>query len=116
MAFSLGDLRDYLFDKFGILPDQVQWDTDFRVDLHLTNNEIRAIVCTASAWADIQAPIETARNLTNVFDLMIYVLLHSPGTDDVEVHFNALFNPARQLAPDEFRPFGVALLHQLNLN
>lgn len=116
MTFSLSDLHDYLLNEFGILPERVGPETHFRRDLHLAEAEITTVVSHVCKRAGLSDSADIGRNLTDVLDLMVYVLLRSTESTDIETCFNAFLYPFVHVSPDEFRPFRVALLHQLNLN
>ncbi len=116
MTISLSSIQQHLFDPFGIPPDQVGWETNFWDDLSLTGSDIQALIRHLTTKTGIVFPNDPAHQLSNMFDLMVYVLMRSPEYTDVETYFSALLYPILELSPDEFRPFGVALLHQLNLN
>ncbi len=116
MTISLSNVQQHLFDQFDIPPERVGWETNFRDDLSLTESDIKSLIRHLTAKTGIVFPNDPVHQLTDVFDLMVYVLLRSTEYTDVETYFSALLYPILELSPDEFRPFGVALLHQINLN
>ena len=114
--FSLRNVQQHLFEQFDIPPELVGWETNFRDDLSLTGSDLQALIRYLTAKTGIVFPTNPVHHPSDVFDLMVYVLLRSTEYTDVETCFSALLYPILELSPDEFRPFGVALLHQLNLN
>lgn len=77
MTLSIDTLRDYLWYRFGIVPERVWLSTQLRAELYLTDEEIKAIVGYLMKSAGITFSVDTIHQLTDVFDLLVYVLLRS---------------------------------------
>lgn len=77
MTFSLETLRDCLWCQFGIAAERVYLHTLLVEDLRLTEDNVKAVVDTLTQRAGITFPVDKVQQLTDVFDLMVYVLLRS---------------------------------------
>ncbi len=116
MMDALGLTQHYLLQQFGVLPEWVCWDTDFRYDLHLTEADIAGLLAHLSQCLATDFPANTAHNLTDVFDLLLYVVFHTDQSDHLISDDTWTNYSDRFFNPHQFRPFGVALIHQSNLN
>jgi hypothetical protein len=77
MGFSLSVLQHYLLSKHGIVSERVQWDTQLRQDLRLTDADVQGLLNDVVSLIDVPISADITRNQTDVFDLMVFVLLHS---------------------------------------
>ncbi|GAB4044392.1 hypothetical protein [Spirosoma litoris] len=77
MVFSLPVLQHYLLTKHGILPERVEWSTRLRQDLRLTDADVQRLLNNIVSLRNVSISVNTTRNLTDVFDLMVFVLLRS---------------------------------------
>ena len=116
MTFSFNTLRDYLWYQFGIAPETIRLDTHFRQDLHLTDTDIKSILRHVSYSMGVRFPIDTVQHLTDVFDLMVYVLLRSLEESDTANYFGEPDGPIDGIANKDFLLFGQLICQQPNLN
>ncbi|QMW04727.1 hypothetical protein [Spirosoma foliorum] len=77
MVFSLPVLQHYLLTKHGILPERVDWSARLRQDLRLTDADVLRLLNDIISLRNVSISVNTTRHLTDVFDLMVFVLLRS---------------------------------------
>lgn len=77
MTFSIHPLREFLWHQFGISPKRVCLDAHLQDDLNLTEDNVKAIIWHLFRQVAIDPPIDKVQQLTDVFDLMVYVVLRS---------------------------------------
>lgn len=82
MTFSIQTLRRILHQQTGLAPWRVRIFSDFRRDLGLTDEQIEQVLAEITELTGLSFPADTARHLTDVFDLLIHVVLRLPEIDD----------------------------------
>lgn len=114
MKFDLISLQKYLLQQFRIPPGWVWLDTRFRQDLDLSDSEMRQLTNYVSQQTGLDISAGMTANLTDVFDLLVHVLLR---TDEAvtPVYFESMLFEGVSSGPD-FQLFGVALLQHLHVN
>ncbi|WP_138994248.1 hypothetical protein [Larkinella sp. C7] len=109
-------LQQYLLIHFGIRPELVGLDTNFRHDLNLSEEAIEKLLATVGAMTGTTLPADGALYLTDVFDLLIHVLLRSK---DVEFDPES-GNPSKDCESDwdwfHFQYQGMLFQLQTHLN
>lgn len=115
MAFNLISLQEYLLDRFRIPPGWVWLDTCFRQDLSLSESDMKQLASFVRQQTGLDFPERTVRSMTDVFDLLVYVLLQTEVTEMSSSYFDSLvfIGPSSQ---SDFQPFGTALLQNIHIN
>lgn len=84
MTFSIRTLRRILYRQTGLAPWRVKIFSDFRRDLGLTDWQIEHVLVDVALLTGLTFPSDTAEHLTDVFDLLIHVILRLPETYDAD--------------------------------
>ncbi|WP_020603561.1 hypothetical protein [Spirosoma spitsbergense] len=115
MAFNLVSLQQYLLDRFRIPPGWVWLDTCFRQDLSLSESDMKQLLGFVSQQTGLAFPERTVRDISDVFDLLVHVLLQTETTEMSSAYFDSLvfMGPSSQ---SDFQPFGTALLQHVLIN
>lgn len=109
MTFSLRTLRRILHRQTGIAPWRVKIFSDFRDDLGLTDRQIEQALADITLITGLTFPDDTAAYLTDVFDLLIHVILRLPETYDADYYYGPLPSQlAEKLTPTNYAPTLVA--------
>ncbi|WP_148289616.1 hypothetical protein [Fibrella aestuarina] len=90
MTFTIRTLRHILHRQAGLAPWHVHLFSDFRRDLGLTDAEIGLVLDEIGQLTGLTFPVDTAKHLTDVFDLLIHVILRLPETYDAEHYYGPL--------------------------
>lgn len=109
MTFSIRTLRRILHKQTGIAPWRVKISSDFRLDLGLTDWQIEQVLVDITRLTGLTFPPDTGQHLTDVFDLLIHVVLRLPETDATDYYYGPL--PTRlteKLPPTNYAPTLVA--------
>ncbi|WP_229374874.1 hypothetical protein [Fibrella rubiginis] len=105
MTFSIQTLRRILHKKTGLAPWQVNIFSDFRRDLGLTDWQIELVLVDISLITGLSFPPDTTQHLTDVFDLLIHVILRLPEVYDNEAYYGPLPTQlAEKLPPTNYAP------------
>lgn len=90
MTFSIRTLRRILHRQTGISPWRVKLFSDFRRDLGLADWQIEQVLVDIALVTGLTFPADTAQHLTDVFDLLIHVILRLPETCDAYYYYGPL--------------------------
>ena len=90
MSFGILTLQFILHSCFGIVPDAVNLETDFRRHLHLTDAEIGRVLSEITKRTGLPFTSDTAEHLTDVFDLLIHVILRLHEQCDTDYYFGPI--------------------------
>jgi len=109
MTFSIQTIRCILYRQTGIAPWRVNIFSDFRQDLALTDWQIEQVLDDIALVTGLTFPADTAQHLTDVFDLLIHVILRLPETYDAEFYYGPLPGQLEEkLRPANYAPTLVA--------
>ncbi|XAZ81864.1 hypothetical protein A6C57_27100 (plasmid) [Fibrella sp. ES10-3-2-2] len=109
-TFSIRTLRRILHKRTGTAPWRVKLFSDLRRDLGLTDWQLEQVLADIALVTGLTFPADTAQHLTDVFDLLIHVILRLPEAYDAEAYYGPL--PARlaeKLPPTNYAPTLIAL-------
>ncbi|WP_229370383.1 hypothetical protein [Fibrivirga algicola] len=90
MTFNIRTLRRILHRHAGLAPWRVNLLSDFREDLHLTDSQIDLTLAEISQLTGLSFPADTAQHLTDVFDLLIHVILRLPETQEADYYYGPI--------------------------
>lgn len=90
MPFSIKTLRTILQTCFGIAPWTVGLDTDLRQHLHLTDSGIRQLLTLITSHTGLTFASDTAQHLTDVFDLMVHIIIRLHEDYDTTQYFGPI--------------------------
>ncbi|TDE13252.1 hypothetical protein [Dyadobacter psychrotolerans] len=96
MKFNLSTLRYHLFIQQGILPERVSLETNFKVDLNMSDNQIRRMLGFVQAQTGVNFPKDIVLYLTDVFDLMIHIMIRAVEVEISEEYYNTISEPVWQ--------------------
>lgn len=96
MKFNLAILRHYLLNKEGILPERVTLETNFKTQLRLSDEAVKSMLAFVSKLTGVIFPRDASYYLTDVFDLMIHVMIRSDDVDLGDEYFNGIAEPKWQ--------------------
>lgn len=90
MLFNLSILREYLLSRHQIPSYRVQLNADFRKDLQLSELDINQLIRMITQQTGIPFHEEQIKHLTDVFDLLVHVILRLPEGCDSEYYFGPI--------------------------
>lgn len=90
MLFNLSILRDYLLDQHQIPSYRVRLNADFRKDLQLSELDIDQLIRMVTQRTQISFHEEQIKHLTDVFDLLVHVILRLPEACDPDYYFGPI--------------------------
>ena len=96
MKFNLNILRSHLFIQMGILPERVALEANFRTDLGMSEDQIKMMLSVVTLQTGVGFSKDSVFYLTDVFDLIIHMMLRSVDVEISEEYFNSLTEPIWQ--------------------
>jgi hypothetical protein len=96
MKFNLDMLKNHLFIQQGIPPERVNLETNFKVDLSMSDNQIRKMLGFVQGQTGIIFPNDATFYLTDVFDLMIHLMIRAVEVEISDEYFNSRSEPVWQ--------------------
>ena len=89
MKFNLNILKYHLFIQQGIPPERVNLETNFKADLKMSDNQIKRMLGFVQGQTGIIFPGDATFYLTDVFDLVIHMMIRAVEVEISDEYFNS---------------------------
>lgn len=96
MKFNVDILRQYLFIQQGILPERVKLEANFKMQLGMSDRKVKAMLAFVSSYTGVVFPSDASYYLSDVFDLLIHVMIRSDEVDLGDEYFIGVGEPGWQ--------------------
>lgn len=96
MKFNLDILKHHLLIQYGIPPERVNLETNFTADLKMSDIQIKRMLGFLQGYIGIIFPGDATFYLTDVFDLIIHMMLRAVEVEISEEYFISRSEPVWQ--------------------
>lgn len=96
MKFNVDTLRHYLLIQQGILPERVKLETSFKGQLGMSDEKVKSMLAFVSSYTGVVFPRDASHYLSDVFDLLIHVMIRSDEVDLGDELFLGVAEPGWQ--------------------